>query len=311
MKHTPLVSVLMTSFNREKYISEAINSVLCQTFTDFELIILDDCSTDNTLEIVNSFDDLRIRVYQNDTNLGQFPNRNKAASLATGKYLKYVDSDDRILKGCLENFVGAIENCDDTYLVSCLINEKLNKRVDFKESLFLHLDRVKAYEFHYEHGGLLFVGPTGTMYDRVAFERIGGFNDELGINADVDVNLKLCALGRVAFVENCIFWRKHDQQIDCQQSDKLRMMKERYLIDYINLSQLNLDVFPKNKIGLWLAIVSRNLARNLFVQLFKFNYKATINVFFSVPRKFSILGLLIFPTFLLYKLFSNSREDLD
>jgi glycosyltransferase involved in cell wall biosynthesis len=74
----------MTSYNREKYISEAIESVLNQTHTDFELIILDDCSKDNTFQIINEFAkvDKRIRAFKNERNIGQFENRNKIASFA-------------------------------------------------------------------------------------------------------------------------------------------------------------------------------------------------------------------------------------
>lgn len=89
----PLVSILMTAYNREKYIAEAIESVLASTYTNFELIIVDDCSADRTLEIAKSYEekDKRIKIYINEKNLGDYPNRNKAASLAKGVYLKYLE----------------------------------------------------------------------------------------------------------------------------------------------------------------------------------------------------------------------------
>ena len=92
----PLVSVLMTSYNREKYIGLAIESVLNSTYQNWELIICDDCSSDGTVEIAKSFakKDARIRVYINERNLGDYPNRNRAAQYAVGTYLKYVDADD-------------------------------------------------------------------------------------------------------------------------------------------------------------------------------------------------------------------------
>src|SRR5690606_2521559 len=95
---TPLVSVLMTVYNREKYIAEAIKSVLASTYQNWELIIVDDQSMDNSVAIAQSFaqKDPRIQVHVNKENLGDYPNRNRAASYAKGKYLKYVDSDDLI-----------------------------------------------------------------------------------------------------------------------------------------------------------------------------------------------------------------------
>src|SRR5258708_6892254 len=81
---TPLISVLMTSYNREDFISEAVESVLAQTCGNFELIVSDDCSTDRTLDIVRSYasKDSRIRISVNERNLGDYRNRNRAASLA-------------------------------------------------------------------------------------------------------------------------------------------------------------------------------------------------------------------------------------
>jgi len=86
----------MTSYNREQYIAEAIESVLASTYTNLELIIVDDGSKDRTVEIARKYekDDKRVCVYVNEQNLGDYPNRNKAASYAKGKYIKYVDADD-------------------------------------------------------------------------------------------------------------------------------------------------------------------------------------------------------------------------
>ncbi len=94
----PLVSILMTAYNREQHIADAIESVLNSTYSNFELIIVDDCSTDKTVAIASAFaeKDSRVKVYRNEKNLGDYPNRNKAASYANGKYIKYVDADDML-----------------------------------------------------------------------------------------------------------------------------------------------------------------------------------------------------------------------
>src|ERR1043165_8139265 len=98
----PRVSVLLTAYNREAFIADAIESVLVQTFTDFELLIVDDGSTDRTVEIARRYlHDSRGRLVQNEPNLGQFPNRNYAAQLARGEYLKFHDSDDLMYPHCL------------------------------------------------------------------------------------------------------------------------------------------------------------------------------------------------------------------
>ncbi|MEJ0081053.1 MAG: glycosyltransferase family A protein [Puia sp.] len=88
----------MTCYNREKYIGEAIESVLASSYSNLELIIVDDHSSDDTVNIGRAYaeKDNRVNVYLNEKNLGDYPNRNKAASYARGEFLKYVDSDDYI-----------------------------------------------------------------------------------------------------------------------------------------------------------------------------------------------------------------------
>jgi glycosyltransferase involved in cell wall biosynthesis len=107
----PLVSVLMTAYNREAYIAEAIESVLASIYDHFELIIVDDGSKDSTVVIARDYaaKDNRVRVFVNEKNLGDYHNRNKAASYARGKYLKYWDSDDVLYPHALSVMVAAME----------------------------------------------------------------------------------------------------------------------------------------------------------------------------------------------------------
>ncbi len=90
----PIVSVLIPVYNREKYIAQAIQSILSQTFRDFELIVINDGSTDKTEEVICGFNSIKIRYYKNEHNLGIAATRNKGLELAKGKYLAMLDSDD-------------------------------------------------------------------------------------------------------------------------------------------------------------------------------------------------------------------------
>ena len=98
----PLITVAIPVFNGENEIAEAVRSVLNQTFLNFELVVIDDCSTDRTLDIAHSFSDPRIRIIQNEVNLGYIGNFNRAVSEAKGKYLKILCHDDVIVPRCLE-----------------------------------------------------------------------------------------------------------------------------------------------------------------------------------------------------------------
>ncbi|MDX2254096.1 MAG: glycosyltransferase [Pseudanabaenaceae cyanobacterium bins.39] len=90
----PKVTVLMPVYNGEKYLREAIDSILNQTFRDFEFLIIDDGSSDRSLEIINSYQDHRISLVRNETNLGLITTLNKGLSLARGEYIARMDCDD-------------------------------------------------------------------------------------------------------------------------------------------------------------------------------------------------------------------------
>ena len=94
MNNGELVSVIMPSYNTGRYIKESIESVINQTYTDWELIIVDDCSTDNTDEVVAEFSDERIKYLKNDKNSGAAISRNYAMREAKGKWIAFLDSDD-------------------------------------------------------------------------------------------------------------------------------------------------------------------------------------------------------------------------
>ncbi len=94
MNNNPIVTVLMPVYNGEKYLREAINSILNQTFTDFEFLIVDDCSSDNSIKIIKGYSDPRIILLRNDENFGIAETANRGMKLAKGKYIIRIDCDD-------------------------------------------------------------------------------------------------------------------------------------------------------------------------------------------------------------------------
>ena len=99
----PQITVAMPVYNGEGFVHLAIQSVLDQTYTDFELLIVDNCSTDGTLDVVKTFSDPRIRLHINSTNLGMVGNWNRSVELATGEYIKFLSHDDLLDTTCLED----------------------------------------------------------------------------------------------------------------------------------------------------------------------------------------------------------------
>ena len=104
-----LVSIIMPSYNTASFIEETIQSVLNQTYTNWELIIVDDCSTDNTDEVLENIKDSRIRYFKNDKNSGAAVSRNKALREAKGQWIAYLDSDDLWMPEKLEKQIHFME----------------------------------------------------------------------------------------------------------------------------------------------------------------------------------------------------------
>ena len=124
---SPELSVLVTAYNSELYIREAINSILNQTYTDYELIIIDDGSTDNTVSSIKSFNDNRIQFLSHSQNTGIARSRNQALELASGTYITFLDSDDIVHPQKFEKQIAFLKNNPDFGLVGSsviLINEQ-------------------------------------------------------------------------------------------------------------------------------------------------------------------------------------------
>src|SRR5262245_55227910 len=94
MSESPKVTVVIPVYNREKYVAAAIESILAQTFSNFELLVIDDGSTDGSREVIQSFRDLHVHLVCNETNLGIPRTRNRGIQRAHGEYLAFLDSDD-------------------------------------------------------------------------------------------------------------------------------------------------------------------------------------------------------------------------
>lgn len=206
---TPLVSVLMTVFNREKYIMEAIESVIVSTYQNWELIIVDDQSKDKSVEIAQSYaaKDDRIKVFINEINHGDYPNRNKAATYAQGKYLKYVDADDKIYSYGLERLVYYMEQFPKAGYGLCSLKQ------DIAEIYPFSLSPEMAYQRHYNKNMSLFdKAPLSSIIKTSAFKQVGGFSGKQHLG-DFEMWHTLSQYFPVVLMPHGMVWyRQHDDQ---------------------------------------------------------------------------------------------------
>ena len=197
-RSAPVVTIAMVTYNSARFVREAIASVLAQDFEDFELVVCDDCSTDDTWQLVKGFDDRRIRAVRNETNLGEYRNRNKALELARGRYIIYIDGDDVIYEHGLGLMVRAMERFPGAGFAAALP----------KSDKFIFPVELSAAQYC----RCTYLGPivlasdfTQLFFRTEALRRAGGF-DLRYRTGDLYIQYLLGSLGSVLLISNGLAW---------------------------------------------------------------------------------------------------------
>ena len=198
MREAPMVSVVIPTYNRASMIARAVRSILTQTFEDWELIVVDDASTDNTEAVVSSFTDPRIRYRKHQVNRGGSAARNTGIRNARGEYVAFLDSDDEWLPNKLELQVEAFEDSDgDIGLIyTGLINQYRNE-----ESIEL----VPKYRGNLRRNLLIqnVVGSTSTpMIRKDVLVSVGGFDPRFPARQDLDLWVRIAKKCTIDFISS-------------------------------------------------------------------------------------------------------------
>jgi glycosyltransferase involved in cell wall biosynthesis len=206
------VSVLIPTYNYAHYLEETIQSVLEQSFTDFELIIVDDKSSDNTDEVVSKcLTDPRVSYYKNENNLGLVANWNKCLSLAKGEYIKFLCADDKFYPGILEKFVTIMDQFPNVSIVGCqkhiigsyetIMNIPLSHLQEGKKIIYASL---KYYNW---------LGEPSLVMFRRSNMWVGNFNNYIWI-IDWEMYVRHLAIGDCYIIpEPLCYCRRHGQQV--------------------------------------------------------------------------------------------------
>jgi glycosyltransferase involved in cell wall biosynthesis len=228
----PRVSVLVTVFNREHILGETIRSILESSFQDFEIVIVDDCSQDKSFQLAQSLaeTDARIRVFRNEQNLGDYANRNRAAALANGRLLKYLDADDLMYRFSLATMVDAMDRFP-------LAGLALSWNVIDPDLAYPHL--VKPVEFverHFLGRSPIGVGPSAAIIRRECFDEVGGFSGKQFVG-DTELWMKLGEKWPIVSLPPAlVWWRRHEgQQMSLEiERPQVLNVRHRLELDYLN-----------------------------------------------------------------------------
>jgi len=229
---SPLVSVLITAYNHEKYIAEAIESVLASTFRDFEMILVDDRSTDSTVEIARRYmTDPRVRIHVNERNLGDYPNRSRAAALARGKYLKYVDADDTIYPHGLAVLLEMMGQFPEAGMGFASLPQ------DFHRPFPFQLSPREVFLRHYFDQPVFHKAPLSTIILNEVFRAVGGFSGKRYVG-DFELWHVIAARYPVVLMPEGIVWsRKHEEQESKHNRTDARVLLEYELISWREVSK--------------------------------------------------------------------------
>lgn len=213
--NNPVVSVLIGLYNEEQYIEPALKSLQDQTFEDFEVVVVDDCSTDSSAEIVRSFNDPRIRLLENDENLGLTKSLNRALDTAEGKYIARQDADDLSHPARLEREVAYLESREDVALVGTgayLINNEGEIQQERKVLETVSFEDL-VEKNHIIHGSIL------ARTD--VFKSVGGYDELFRYSQDLDMWLRIAEDYNIRNIPDPLYYfRIHDNSVYFSSKEK-------------------------------------------------------------------------------------------
>jgi glycosyltransferase involved in cell wall biosynthesis len=247
MTENPLISVCVPSYNYGRFLRDCLESVQAQTFKDWELIVCDDCSTDDTEEIVQGYAaaDSRIRYFKNEQRLGMNANIKKVADLGRGQYLKILCSDDWLAPNCLEVFRTLMDQNQSAALatsaevLSSEAGKPLQVQFLFGHSVLLipgekMLDRMARGEG--------FGGNSSFFIRASAYRQVGGYDQRCLYAADYDLAARLCRVGNYLHTDEPLFYGRVQPESSSSQDPKK-------LVDVIDFFELPERIFQPRRFG--------------------------------------------------------------
>lgn len=241
----PLLTVFTPVFNLEKYIEETIKSILSQSFTDFEYILIDDCSTDKSVEIIEGFKDPRIKLIKNEKNQGISYNRNFALDIAKGKYIAMIDGDDIAMPNRLIEQIQFLEQNHDYGIIGTEII-KIDKEGE-------QIDNIVKYELPDDEipSRMLFNNYIATSSTMIRLSTIGDirFKKEFVVAEDYEVWIQLIRKSKIGHIRLPLTkYRIHSDSISLQKEQlmldtEIKLMKQQLKELDVSLSEEEFNFF--------------------------------------------------------------------
>lgn len=229
-KLKPKISIIIPSYNYANFIGETLESVFSQTYKDFEVIVVDDGSTDGTRKVIKKFLP-KIRYIKHETNLGFAPAMNTGIRAAKGKYLNFLSADDKLLPTFLEKEVAVLEKYPKVGLVfsPVMFMDKEGKIIGKQKIKNGYRDKNDGYQ------SLLvgnFVNLVTAIVRADIVKKVGFFNNKLRQNPDWDMWIRIAKKSHLAYVpEHLAVYRQHDLNLTAEVKRNFkRIGKEKRIV---------------------------------------------------------------------------------
>jgi glycosyltransferase involved in cell wall biosynthesis len=202
MKKTAKVSICMPTYNRAEALKVTIPTILSQKFTDFELIVNDDCSLDNTKEVVESFADSRIKYYRNSENLRMPGNLNATLEKAAGEYIVIFHDHDIYAPDALQEMVAVLDKNERIGIVHPGILWQNQGTGEVRSFVADFPEHMPGQEMLKKHLLWSWGCPVCALYmvRRKCYEELGAYDSQFGFVSDVDMTMRLCAKYDIGYV---------------------------------------------------------------------------------------------------------------
>lgn len=313
----PLFSVLIANYNNDIYIDTAINSVLNQSFTDWEIVIVDDCSTDNSLQVLSKYsDNSRINIFKNSENKGVGYTKDRCVQLAEGEFCGFLDPDDALTINALEVMVNAFSDyhdCGLIYSTHYLCDERLN------------VLNIADYVGVLTHNDFLIAQPEEktishfVVFKKITYKKTEGISLEMKKAVDRDLYYMLEELGFVHYIDIPLYYYRHhsgnislggmnDQIAMFWDYEAKRRAFNRRIEKKHPLYLYNKKLY--NEQNLYATIISARFLKkkNKCISILKAYYVYFSNSKFKDLSIYRIIGSLL-PTHLKAKIFHLLKND--
>lgn len=207
MTQTPLVSICIPVYNSGAFIKETLESVLAQSYPSIEVVVVDDGSKDDTVKIIESMKDPRLKFHKNAVNLGVSGNWNRSIELATGEFIKIMGGDDLLDKDCVKHQVEVIQSHHVSLVTShkYVINSK-GKQIVLKRTFSEGLIKGKeAFRLSMIDGSNLLGEPVAGLFRRSDFYKAGEYTSEFMYLIDLDLWYRLLGEGSVYVIAKPLY----------------------------------------------------------------------------------------------------------